>query len=214
MWASVQSAFIRFSEQLEGTTLWMYLDVKGLLTTGIGVLIDSPEAALKLKWYRDDGTTANPNDVVDEWRTVKALVAHDRGPTIFWQNRARLKLRKDEMEETVMRRLAQFESYLRLKPQFKDYVNWPADAQLAVLSMAWAMGPDRLSSEFPKFIAALKIGDFVTAALESKMDETNNAGLVPRNKDNYRLLMNAASVTRLGLDVTVLQYPKSIVGAT
>ena len=48
MHPSVKSVFPSFSTKLEGRVPWMYCDVLGLVTIGIGNLIDPEEAALHL----------------------------------------------------------------------------------------------------------------------------------------------------------------------
>jgi hypothetical protein len=48
MQASVRAAWCDFNRSLEGWVSWMYLDVEGLVTTGMGNLIDPVEAAFPL----------------------------------------------------------------------------------------------------------------------------------------------------------------------
>jgi len=40
----------------------MYVDVKGLVTTGIGNLIDLLSAALELPFHHNDGTPVTPGE--------------------------------------------------------------------------------------------------------------------------------------------------------
>ena len=75
MQSAVRSAWRRFNEQLEGLTNWMYLDIKGLVTTGMGNLIDPIEAALRLTWHGADGSTAAPDVVRHEWSRIKTNLA-------------------------------------------------------------------------------------------------------------------------------------------
>src|SRR5580704_1499007 len=48
MYSSVRDIFPNFSKQFEGRVGWMYLDVKGLVTIGVGNLIDPLPAAVGL----------------------------------------------------------------------------------------------------------------------------------------------------------------------
>ena len=75
MQSAVRSAWRRFNEPLEGLTDWMYLDIKGLVTTGMGNLIDPIEAALRLTWRGADGSTAAPDVVRHEWSRIKTNLA-------------------------------------------------------------------------------------------------------------------------------------------
>lgn len=213
MYQSVHDAFIRFTAQLEGETTWMYQDIKGLVTTGYGNLIDTVEDAQILKWYHKDGTQASNWEVSAQWHNVKAIKGHTNAPFTYWRDHSSINLSVDELNAFAYAVLLRFELALKSRPEFRLYSTWPADAQLAVLSMAWAMGPDKFS-QFVKFRLALDSMDWVRAANECKMDDTHNPGLVNRNKANYQMFMNAAATDRLGSNVTVLQYPKTIVGAT
>ncbi len=103
------------------------------------------------------------------------------------------------------------ENYLKRQEPFSAFDNWPADAQMALLSMAWAMGPAG-PGNFPRFSAACENLDFNGAARECEMDATGNPGLVPRNLANKTLLSNAAVVRDQGLDASVLYYPTKLDG--
>jgi hypothetical protein len=89
---------------------------------------------------------------------------------------------------------------------FKNFAQWPADAQLALLSMAWAMGPGG-PPQFKNMAAACEKLDFDTAAAQCRMDETGNPGVVPRNKADKLLFENAAAVVAAAMDYSVVYYP-------
>ncbi len=95
--------------------------------------------------------------------------------------------------QLINSKVDEFEAILRKR--IANWDNLPADAQLAVLSMAWAMGP---GFRYPGFLAALSSGDFDTAMREAHMPDEKNAGLVPRNAANKQLLANAGQVVRAG----------------
>lgn len=194
-------AFPQFTRGLEGNVNHMYLDIKGLVTTGWGDLIDPIGAALSLPWLHDDNTLASQSEISDEWQSVKngetstTLHLSDAGITALVNNKLL------ENEQT-------------LRGLFPDWDNFPADAQLAILSLAWSYGPhlDQGPAPFPKFIWAANSGDWETAALESHEEDSANPGLRPRNKANFVLLNNAAAVVAQGLDPDVLYYQKDLLG--
>src|SRR5436309_15038683 len=72
MHLSAKQAFLKFSEALEGNVTWMYLDVKGLVTTGKGNLINSVDDALRLEWQfrATPGIIADQAAVEKEWRRI------------------------------------------------------------------------------------------------------------------------------------------------
>ena len=59
----------------------------------------------------------------------------------------------DAINDLIQKRLSDNESFLKRHSPFADFEDWPADAQLAVLSMAWAMGAGGVLG-FSKFCAA------------------------------------------------------------
>lgn len=207
MWTSTQNAFLRFTAELEGTCLWMYLDVEGLVTTGIGNLINAPDAAIKFNnWYHRNGTPATDQEVINEWNVVKALQSHSNDDELFWKDRAVLMMNPTETDKKVLAMAKQVETYVMLRPQMHSYCNWPADAQMAVLSMEWAMGDGHMSS-YHKFLACANRNDFTGMADECYMDDTHNPGLIKRNLYNKALFENAARVINLGIDPSLYFGP-------
>jgi hypothetical protein len=97
------------------------------------------------------------------------------------------------IDTLVDNKLLQNESFLKRQTAFKDFDNWPADAQLGLLSMAWALGPG-FSSSWPKFSAACQKADFDAAAENCQMSAVGNAGVIPRNRADKQLFKNAAAV--------------------
>lgn len=100
-----------------------------------------------------------------------------------------------------------FESTL-LK-RYPGYDSWPVDAQFALMSMAWAMGPS-FDTKFPQFKAAVDRKDF-TAAADLCFFQGGGGTLstrTGRNADNKTMFLNAAMVERVGADSTLLIFPK------
>src|SRR5687767_7091113 len=73
MHQSVINALPAFLKQYEGKVNFMYLDVKGLVTVGIGHIIDPMNMALKLEFgAKGGGGPVSAAEVIAEWQTVKA----------------------------------------------------------------------------------------------------------------------------------------------
>ena len=207
MYPSVRSYFNGFTKTFEGRVPWMYLDVKGLVTIAIGNLIDPVEEALSLKFvHKRDQTPATQDQIRAEWSMLKAKTDLAHLGYTHCEAITSLRLTDRAIDDLLMRKLDQNEA--TLAKVFHDWNAWPADAQLAVHSMAWAMGPN-FPASWPHFSAACKAHDWSTAAAQCKMDETGNPGLVPRNVANAKLLHNAAVVKAKGLDKTKVYYPKA-----
>jgi hypothetical protein len=207
--ASARDKFVAFSSDLEGSVDYMYLDIKGLVTTAIGILIDPVSYAVTLPWRWKEGTPragehATEQDIRDEWNRIKAhpYLAH-------WGHRpaaglTNLRLGTDGVMEATMRKADEFVSHLRAR--YLEWDTWPADAQLATLSMAWACGPG-FWRIFGNLHSALLRKDFAAAAGACGISTAGNPGIIPRNSRNVALYTNAARVMAHGLDADRLWWP-------
>jgi GH24 family phage-related lysozyme (muramidase) len=215
MWESVSDNWVVFNEPLEGVLPFMYLDVRGLVTTGMGNLIDTSGAlpavpteaqraashgiAAAIGWL-DGGAPASFDAIAAAWDTVKARtdLAPDGG-NIF-ESVTSLRIGDDEINRIVTEKLAQNEVTLANRAEFSEFANWPADAQFGLLSMAWALGP---AFHFPKFQAGVANGDWETAARECLFGP--HVGTIDkRNAMDQQCFHNATQVVQQGLDPSVL----------
>jgi hypothetical protein len=220
MHAAVEKAFVSFTEPLEGRVPHMYLDVKRLITTGIGNLIDPIDAAVRVRGWKIDGRPATEREVREDWMALRA--ENDRRIRFgeiplhrqHWKFAARYtRVRLDDagIAELVIGKLRNNAAHLRAK-HFPQWDSWPADAQLAVLSMAWACGPDfplpkPNGSGFVNFAKYAKEQNWTSCVAACRIKEEGNPGVVPRNAANRHCFMNAAFVKTLGLPVDVLHWP-------
>ena len=200
MHPSVKNRFRAFNEPLEGVVRFMYLDIKGLVTIGVGNLIDPISAALGLPFrYKNKpgvlsaGQLASKADIEAEWKLIKGKQDLAQKGHRACEPLTKLELDDAAIDTLINNRLLQNDSFLKRQKAFKNFDQWPADAQLGLLSMAWAMGPG-FSSSWPRFSAACEKMDFDAAAENCRMAEAGNPGVVPRNNANKRLFQNAAAV--------------------
>lgn len=217
MHQSVKAVWERFSQPLEGRVHGMYVDVKNLVTTGVGNLIDPVEAALALPWkHENTGARATADEIKAAWNELKnhpGLALKPGGPLVplpklhyrYALALNDLRLTDEDIDELVAKKLASNAAHLASK-HFHDFESWPADAQLGVLSMAWAVGPD-FPVKFPNFSRFANAQDWIAAKACCKIRDTNNPGVVPRNRHNERCFLNAATVHDRGLDPSVLYWP-------
>ena len=184
----VRAGFRDFTAQFEGVVPYAYCDVKGLVTVAVGNLIDPMGAALHLPWLRADGTAADLSDITADWHRVKALgpghiYTHYHSPT-------GLHLSDEAMDDLVMSRL-DADAVILVKA-FPDFPSFPAPAQTAILSMAWAMGPG-FPSTWPHFSASVRARDWAACAANCAINSAHNAGVIPRNKADAALFLQAAA---------------------
>ncbi|HEY3739064.1 MAG TPA: hypothetical protein VGL53_04425 [Bryobacteraceae bacterium] len=191
----------------------MYLDTHTppLVTVGVGNLIDPIEAALELPFQWKNATPprpATPSEIAAEWTHIKSLSSLSNHASSIWNTVTQLFLDDQAIDNLIYSRLDEDEAILLKRWPYMTFATWPADAQLGVFSMGWAMGP---SFQFPLFEQACIKQDFSTAATQSHMADAHNPGLTPRNKANYQLFMNAAQVlknTSGNLSPETLYYPR------
>ena len=203
---SVRDAFLSFTVPLEGVVRWPYRDLKNLVSIGIGNLIDPVDLALDLPLMKPDGTRASSDEIRAAWAAVKGLPGSGLGYKAF-EHVTDLRLTDTGIHDLVFGKLDQNEKVLL--NHFMGFDGWPADAQLATLSMAWACGPFFWHT-WPKLNAALITCDFRTAATECFMPEEKTfGGLRPRNTANRNLYLNAAHVfTDPALSPETLYWPR------
>lgn len=211
MHESVPKAWVTFNTPLEGMFRGMYPDVKGLITTGMGNLIDPLPYALALPWELPGGIPCPKETTSFAFHELKKDPRCKTHSAKFFlalpYNNMRLSMA--EVEKLIVGKLEQNDT--AMKKRFADWEDRPADAQLAVHSMAWAMGP-AFFAKFPKFTKAFMAKDYLAACrpvgkwpwgdtkYECDMkpdvdDDGQPTGTIPeRNRRSRQLLTNAAYV--------------------
>ena len=201
---SVASVFAEFSTQFEGRVRYMYADAIGKVTIGVGNLIDPVELALPLPFvFKSGGQSADEDAIRTDFTTIKSDPSLAQRGHLACENITRLMLTDSDIDDLVRSKAAQFEDHLRGRDPFSGYDDWSADAQLGLLSMAWALGP---AFTFPHFQSACAAGQWVAAADQSHMNDSLGGSLVHRNAANRALFRDAAYVQAEGLDGTQLWY--------
>ena len=115
-----------FNRPLEGRVPFMYLDVKGLVTTGLGNLIDSTADAEQLAWQHADGTPASTDEIDAEWERVKGRIdLAPKGGGAFRAD-AQLFLTDEEIDRVVLLKLGQMETTLKGRADFQAFDDAPA----------------------------------------------------------------------------------------
>jgi hypothetical protein len=200
----------------------MYLDIMGLVTTGLGNLIDttgppplrqptdseraaSHDLARQLAWQTSDGSLAAADQVDAEWDQIKARLDQAQFGGGTFQQFATLVLSDDEIDRLVFGKLDQMESVLKSREPFAGFDDFPADAQLGLLSMSWGMGP---MFNFPKFQGFVGSGHWTSAATECRF-QPDIGTITTRNDRDQQLFGNAAAVIEQGLDPDALVWPST-----
>lgn len=213
---SVVDSFPTVQRQWEGYEPEMYTDSIGLVTTGIGNKIDDGDAthasgmdgygpALKLPWvHKSDGKPATQAEIIQDWQTVKA--AHKASgsydaPTD--RKITQLKLSDLAIQDLVASQLITNEH--DLVKSLPGFASFPADAQMVIHGMAWAMGGGFIPADgFHTFAAAANNQNWPAAKAASAF-----RGAAPQRKAGHDLMFdNAARVRASNASYDTLWYPR------
>lgn len=200
---AVKSYFIKFTEPFEGVVYNMYQDVKGLVSTGLGELIDPAFLGMPYPWRRPDGSLASAPEYSSEWNLIKSRheLAHDGW--VAAKRFCTLHLTLEDITTLVFQKLENNEAVIR--SHVPDFDNLCADAQLFLHSWAWAVGPN---ARYPRMLALINAKSFYSASNECDINPKVGT-IILRNAANRQLLLNAACVQDQELDPEVLVYPST-----
>jgi hypothetical protein len=223
---SVLDIFPSFSREFEGYVNHMYLDVKNLVTTGTGNLINDVNSVANLPWRvnTDDGPSAPLAQILEHWNYLKdrpdlSKRHYKYAKDAFIQRFGCVLVMSDSsIDDLVEKKL--LTNAAHAAKQWNNFPFWPADSQLAVMSMYWALGS---LTKFPNCARLVAKEDWLgcaagapakttdkgwqAASYACKIKEEGNAGVITRNKANVMLFRNAADSVRYGLPVGQLLWP-------
>lgn len=183
---------MRFQTRYEGRLAFMYLDQLGLVTTGIGNKVDPVQDALLLPW-RSNGALASPGQITAEWNHVKSLQSMRQQGGGAFERETVLRLLDPDIDALFSRTIAAEWNVILAAYPVADA--WPASAQLATLSMTWAMGAGRIvpgaAFEYPRWRAAALAQDWAECSRQCTMQ---GVGIQARNAENVFLFEACATL--------------------
>ena len=199
---SVIDIFPTFTAPLEGCVLWPYQDILGLVTIGYGCLIEPEALAAAIPYWLG---SPSPSAVASEWNKVNALPKAMNFAR--YKDACSLRLDQAGVNRLLQDRMGVFEG--TLKHYFPAWDDFPADAQLAILAMAWACGAG-FPKEFTNFTGFVLKRDWANAARCAKIREDGNPGIYPRNLQVQLCLANAAAIDDGDYGTPALYWPGAV----
>ncbi len=197
--------FIKHLEEFEGRTNFLYSDIIGRPTVGVGCSVLSPGVAESLNW---SGGIDSVAVAASQWLAVKhstpGLMA------AAYAHLTTLRLPDVEIDRLRDYRIKTTESdVIRAIRGVSDF---PMPVRCAILDLAWNIGTGHLHSQYfgpaSKFGPALYRGDWQTAAAESA-----RRGVQPARNGYVRdLIMSALAdepTTRQGPDLYPQELPRT-----
>jgi hypothetical protein len=184
----VRAGWCAFNAGPEGREAHMYRDTVGLVTTGIGCLIDPVELAVPLPWQHGGGTPAGEAAIRAEWLIVKAMPAGRLARSYLAPGS--LLLPDDAIDALALQRLEGIGA--TLAAFWPDFASFPWQAQQALCSLAYGVGASSeghglTGPEWPHLQAAVGRQDWAACALEGVLK-----GNERRNAANAALFREAA----------------------
>jgi GH24 family phage-related lysozyme (muramidase) len=162
----------------------MYRDSVGKVTVGVGLMLRDAAAACALPFQTAGGVAATSEQIAADFARVEAL-ALGKLPS-FYRVAGSLELPEATIEQKLSAVLTGFETTLRVK--LPGYDKLPDGVKMAVLDMAYNLGPTGLLEGYPRMIHALETGAWAQAAAECARGGINAA----RNAWTRQQMLSAA----------------------
>lgn len=160
--ASYLEQSIRKLRDFEGSIPWMYRDTVGKVTVAVGLMLPNEAAAQRLPLMIGE-RRATEAEIAIEFARVNALAkAH---PASFYREKGGLELRQTDIDSLLRVVLVGFEDELRV--HLHGYDAMPDGVKLALLDMAYNLGPAGLVHGYPQLLKAIGRGAWAQAAAAS-----------------------------------------------
>ncbi|NKB35376.1 MAG: hypothetical protein GKR91_19935 [Pseudomonadales bacterium] len=170
----------------EGCVSHMYLDTVGKVTVGVGNMLKKPSSAASLPFIVEASGEKAPEEAIEE-EFEQVSSQESARPAKYYKQFTQLVLSDYEINQLLDMRLDKFE--IKLKSDFPKYDDYPEDARLALIDMAYDLGNKGLVKKFPTFTNAARKADWLTCANECKRKQIQDS----RNDTVKSLFLNCAS---------------------
>jgi GH24 family phage-related lysozyme (muramidase) len=145
----------------EACVPWMYLDSVGQVTVGVGLMLPDAAAASALAFILA-GASATQNQIAADFARVAAL-APDKLPA-FYRADISPQLPQPIIDAKLTAVLTSFETTIRAA--IPAYDAFPNPVKIALLDMAYNLGPTGLLKGYPRMLSAVESGNWTQAAAE------------------------------------------------
>jgi GH24 family phage-related lysozyme (muramidase) len=147
----------------EGVVPWLYLDSRGNVTVGVGLMLPNLAAAQALPFCEiAPDEPATPEEIEDDFLRVSQMQP-DHLPG-YYRAASSVFLVDDEINQLLMARIQQSDDELR--SQFASYDAFPDVVKPALIDMDYNLGESKLHREYPLLFAAVEAQDWASAALQ------------------------------------------------
>ena len=184
--------------QYEGKFNHFYLDTKGNVTIGVGHLVPKRNAVSALILYKTKNNksaqVATLQEKQTEYDNIVKLPWGQRYGASSFKSYTTLVMKEHDINLLLDKHIGSFyKELVRIYSKTAGYAdNFDSlhkDLKLALFDMILNLGASRLVNIFPKFNAALKAGDWKTAATESNRPDVS----LNRNQYVKHLLLSIST---------------------
>lgn len=154
--------YISDLKKFEGCCTWLYLDTRGLVTTGIGNLVKTPEDAVRIAMLKPDGTLATDGEKRVAWAQVHALPPA-KPASFYRKNGPQLVVPMAEVDRLVGTRLRD-EFIPGIKKHLPEFDEFPNGPKRGLVDIVYNCGVGGFA-KFSHMIASCKKRDWRAAAL-------------------------------------------------
>jgi|SRR5882762_186298 len=175
---------------------WLYLDIKGWVTTAIGLQVVSALAALNLKFMSPDGSRpATPAEIENDYARVRGMPYGQQFGAKFYKSATSPLLPDVEQHRLLVSQVNSCETDLRRI--YPGYDSMPDPAKIALIDMRYNLGPVKLAPpKYPLFNAAVAKRDWLTASQQCARN-VNDKGFAERNLWTKNEFLDASIVAPL-----------------
>jgi GH24 family phage-related lysozyme (muramidase) len=157
----------------EGYCTWPYLDTRGLMTTGIGNLVEDPEAFLALPWRHIDASQlATRAEKLEAYKAVKAVFEPNK-PARAYRAVCDLRLADDDVCDLTNERIER-EFLPGIRKLLADFDDMPEPAKRGIMDMAYNLGVHGLS-KFTHFLEACRFSNWKEAAKQCRVSSSRES---------------------------------------
>ena len=147
-------------KEFEGCVAWMYRDTVGKVTVGVGLMLPDAGAAQALPFVFDGGRTATAEEIAAEFGRVSGMP--EGRAAAFYRGNGGMELGMATIDTKLRGVLTASEETLR--SALAGYDGFPDGVKMALLDMAYNLGPMGLLRGYPELIAAVKRARWAEAA--------------------------------------------------
>ncbi len=198
MYPSAKDQILDHLSIFEGVVPYMYLDVRGLVTVGVGNLLDPLSTyGKKVRFYRlSDRGFATEAEVKAEFAFVKSkVVPGGNTPQSGWarytafESVTKLRVYPEDIQAAVLTSVASQEKWI-VSQLGRDYDTLPADVQVVLIQMGYA---GSLKARMPQLAPFLKKRDYLGARRFAYLSNPQNGlrGYEDYNAAFRMMMMNA-----------------------